>query len=394
MLKKLIMIICAAAVCFSCLGGCINYIPVNPSDSSSGDSGMTPSDDPARTVNVIVADGEEIKKYYDESTATTIARASESVITVIASYSDGKGGTTKKTESGIVLGSAEGSSYVVVAHHLIEGATTVGIYVNGDETAIASTYLGTDPQTDLCVLNVKKELKPAVVAKTLYDSDGNEYSSVGQSVFTVSDTLGKKANIVTKGIICGQNYKYSVGEGKYERYLLTDAFVGSSSTGGGLFSEDGGLLMGVINASIESGGEWKGYVLPIDTVLKVFNEIVSNPEHCVTGRYKLGFAVEDVRTSWGPTESVKFTEVSRDGSFYAGGNGLKTGDLIKAFRLEDDENWTEVGTAEEMYDWFYVRLADRLKVGVTVYFRIERNETRDDIQIKIQQYKYSSVDRY
>lgn len=400
MLKNTILkcVICISLliICLFSLSGCINYIPITPDDSGET-SVIQPSDESGKPVNFVVAKGEDLKEYFGEAFTETVTRASQSVVSVVASYSDGKGGLTKKNASGVVLGSLDDetveSSYIVVPHHLIVGASIVSVFVDGSETAIASTYVGTDPRTDLCVLHIKKKLTPALIGDIPLDDDGNEYPSVGKSVFTIGDALGKKVNIVSKGIICADNYKVSVGEGKYEKYLLTDAFVSSSSSGGGLFSENGGLLMGIINGSIDEGSGWNGFVIPVSTAVKVCKEIIQNDEHCVAGRYKLGFTVEDVRTSWGPTENVKISEVTTDGSFYAGGNGLRAGDLILGFRLGSDTEMITVNSAEEVYNWFYTELADRLKVGERIIFTIKRNGTEDDIAIEIKQYKFSS-DRY
>lgn len=390
-IKKAI-IIGLSLLCLSTFFGCIQYNPIT-SEDSGGSSLIQPSDESGKSVNFVVAKGEQIKEYFGEIFSETANRASESVVSVVASYSDGKGGSTKKYASGVVLGSLEDevdSSYIVVPHYLIVGASAVSVFVQGEEAAIASTYVGTDPQTDLCVLHIRRKLTPAVISETPLDDEGNPYTLVGKSVFTVSDALGKKVNIVSKGIISYDRYMLSVGEGKYEKYLLTDAFVGSGSSGGGLFSENGGLLMGIINGNIDESTGWNGFVLPVETVVKVCTEIIQNSEHCVEGRYKLGFAVEDVRISWGPTENVKISEVATDGSFYANGNGLRAGDLILGFRVGNDEEMITVNSAEEVYDWFYYKLVDRLRVGERIVFAIKRNGTEDDITIEIKQYKFSS----
>lgn len=393
-IKKIerVIIISLVFLCISTFFGCFQYNPIT-SEDSGGASLIQPSDESGKSVNFIVAKGDQIKDYFGESLLETVNRASESVVSVVASYSDGKGGSTKKYASGVVLGSLDDevdSSYIVVPHYLIVGASTVSVFVQGEEAAIASTYVGTDPQTDLCVLNIKRKLTPVVIGETPLDDVGNAYSMVGKSVFAVADALGKKVNIVSKGIISYDKYMLSVGEGKYEKYLLTDVFVGESSSGGGLFSENGGLLMGIINGNIDEGGGWTGFVLPAETVVKVCKEIIQNADHCVEGRYKLGFSVEDVRISWGPTENVKISEVTTDGSFYANGNGLRTGDLILGFKVGNDEEMITVSSAEEVYDWFYVKLVDRLKVGEKIVFAIKRNGTEDDITIEIKQYKFSS----
>jgi len=395
-MKKMKIAACALslAICFAG-AGCINYIPVLPPEANSGSTVVKPSDENAAPVKIITADKDLMDEYFGEELTEIISRVRKSVVSVVATYADGKGGATKRTESGVVMGfideETSGSSFIVISHHLIVGASSLIVYADGDESAIAPRLVGTDPQTDLCVLKIDKKIEPAFLCDLPVDEETGEslYSSVGKSVLTVADTLGINMNVVSRGIISAENYRYSVGEGKYEPYYLTDAYVGEYSSGGGLFSENGGMLMGIINGSITEGG-WRGFVLPVSTVRKVCSEIVSNEDHSVSGRYKLGFTVENVSTSWGLSEGVKFTEVSNDGSFFANGNGLRVGDVVKSFKFAEDTVWTDVSLAKDFYNYFYVKLIDKIEVGAEINFRIERNGTQSVITIKIQQYKYFS----
>ena len=121
-------------ICLFSFFGCINYIPITPDDSGET-SVIQPSDESGKSVNFVVAKGEDLKDYFGETFTETVTRASQSVVSVVASYSDGKGGLTKKNASGVVLGSLDDeaveSSYIVVPHHLIVGALTVSVFVAG-----------------------------------------------------------------------------------------------------------------------------------------------------------------------------------------------------------------------------------------------------------------------
>lgn len=393
-IKRIIIGVTVAIIAASCFSGCLIYNPKTSDDSGSGSSVVKPDvNQPGLPVNVVYVDKDQMAEHFNEDLSMTVSRINRSVVTVVATYSDGKGGSVKKSESGVVTGfssdNTEEFSYIVISHHLIVGATSVSVYARGSETALAPRLIGTDPQTDLCVLRVDKKLDPAFICDLPEAEEGGEYSFVGKSVLTVADALGKNVNVVSRGIISAENYFYSVGEGVYESYYLTDAFVGEGSSGGGLFSENGGVLLGIINGKIGASEGWNGFVLPVSTAIKVCSEIINNEEHCVSGRYKLGFAVENVSTSWGLPEDVKFTEVSQDGSFYAKGNGIKVGDVVKSFKIDDGED-IKVTLASDFYDWFYVKLAGQLKVGTNVSLEIERNGTRAVVSFKILQYNYFS----
>lgn len=387
---KKITALTVAALTVLNFGACINYVTPDNGGTSSDISVIRPSGEGALPVNIVTVDKTLMEEYFNAPLSETISRASKSVVTVVASYSDGKGSTVKTSASGVVMGFSEGLdesfSYIVIPHHLIVGASSVSVYEAGSDVALVPNLIGTDPQTDLCVLRVDKKLDPAFLCDEPIGSAGE--SVIGSSVITIASALGNNMLIASRGIVSAENYLYSVGEGKYESYLLTDAYVSAYSSGGGLFSEVGGVLMGIINGSIDAKNGWSGYVLPASTVKDVCKQIVSNEEHYVYGRYKLGFEVEDVRTAWGVPESVKFTDVSTDGSFYGNGSGIKVGDIIKSFKVGENGEWISVNLAQDVYDWFYDKLKDEITVGTVVTFKIERNGTSDDVAVTIQQYKY------
>lgn len=387
---KKIAALTVAALTVLNFGACINYVIPDNGGTSDDISVITPSGEGAIPVNIVTVDKTLMSEYFSAPLAETISRASKSVVTVVASYSDGKGSTVKTSASGVVIGFSESAdvdfSYIVIPHHLIVGASSVSVYEAGSDVVLVPNLIGTDPQTDLCVLRVDKKLEPAILCDEPLGSETQ--STVGSSVITIAGALGNNMLIASRGIVSAENYLYSVGEGKYESYILTDAYVSAYSSGGGLFSEAGGVLIGIINGSIDSKNGWSGYVLPVSTVKDVCYEIVTNKDHYVSGRYKLGFEVEDVRTAWGVPESVKFTDVSTDGSFYGNGSGVKVGDVIKSFKVGEDGEWISVNLAQDVYDWFYDKLKDDIKVGTTITFKIERNGTSDEVAVTIEQYKY------
>lgn len=381
-LKKII----PSALGVICIVGCamfgcdINRRPATDDSESADSSFSRPPYISGSTVNMVSVDDAELSDYLSMPLSEVISRVETGVVSVEVESTGG----TKTYASGVVIGNSEDEkfSYIVISHHIIVGASSVKVYVGKDDkTGYFSTAVGTDPQTDLCVIRIEKKL-PAAAFYT-------EEPLVGTKVLSVADALGNKSVVSSTGIVSMRNYAVDVGEGKYSKYMLTDAYVGTYSSGGGLFTESGGLLIGILRYGLDQKG-WQGYALPAETVKEVCTEIIE--KGYVEGRYKLGFTVENSRTSWGITESIKVTDVSTDGSFYAKGNGLRKDDIIESFFYNDEEKITyEVTKAENLYAYFYdaqYGLAGQLKVGDEITFYIERNGTKMSVKVEILQYDY------
>lgn len=373
--------ICSAIFCAFFAYGCNFYKKPVTDDSTASDSSFSRPADPAvSTVNMVTVSASEASDYLSMPLSEVIARAESSVVSVEVESSGG----TKTHASGVVIGNSDDEkfSYIAISHHIIVGASSVKVYVGKDDkNGYFSSAVGTDPQTDLCVIKIEKKLQPAVFY--------TEEPTAGTRVLSVADALGDKSVLSSSGIVSLCDYPVDTGEGKYTQYLLTDAYVGAYSSGGGLFSETGGFLVGILKHD-SSNKTWQSFALPAATVRDVCAEIIE--KGYVEGRYKLGFTVENSRTSWGITESIKVTDVSTDGSFYAKGNGLRKDDVIESFFYNDEEKITyEITKAENLYGYFYdaqYGLASQIKVGDEITFYIERNGTKMAVKVEILQYDY------
>lgn len=271
------------------------------------------------------------------------------------------------------------ATYIATSHQSVAGAkSVVARYESGGKTLTFSTDdgtlkpVGSDPQTDICVIRVSGKL-PLVA---MYDDE----LYIGEAVAATGTLLADSTLLATRGVLSNVNYLYSAGEGKTVRYLLTDAYVKPSGLGG-LFLERGGFFAGLITTLSELKQTQISAVIPASVVKDVCAEIIKNGY--VPGRYKLGISVTDNRYSWGITTGVEVTDVSQDGSLYAGGDGLKVGDILRSVTI----NGTTYGI-NRAESFLYYLYGENISVGDVLTFAIERGKTQLTISITVVQYNY------
>ncbi len=262
-----------------------------------------------------------------------------SVVKVNVTGSSGSG-----SGSGIVL-SKDGK--ILTNNHVVAGAGDNGsITVNfNDGTTKRATVVGTDPMTDVAVIQAEgvSDLTPAALGKS---SD----LKVGQTVVAVGSPFGLNAT-VTSGIVSALNRPVSVaaeqdtpqapfgGFGQQQQQqgqdlsttypaIQTDAAINPGNSGGPLVDMSGRVVG--INSSIRTASDTSsqggsiglGFSIPIDEVLPIVNQITDKqaPTHA-----RLGVSVTDVGGNT-LTQGAQLRSVENGGA--ADKAGLKNGDVI------------------------------------------------------------------
>jgi S1-C subfamily serine protease len=184
----------------------------------------------------------------------------------VASSENGPGGG-----SGFVL---DEQGYIVTNQHVVDGAENVSIeFASGvrEEAEI----VGEDPSTDVAVVKVDAAeglLEPL----TLGDSST---VGVGEPVIAIGNPLDVGISVTT-GIVSGIGRPIKApNDYTIEDAVQTDAAINPGNSGGPLL-DSRGTVIGV-NAQIasESGGfEGVGFAVPIDTVKKVVEQLITAGE--------------------------------------------------------------------------------------------------------------------
>ncbi len=213
-----------------------------------------------------------------------------------------------------VLVSAEG--HLLTNHHVIRGAERIQVLLADGRTAPADV-VGTDPESDLAVLQVAGSVLPHI---TLAASDGLQ---VGDVVFAIGNPFGV-GQTVTQGIISALG-RSELGLATFENFIQTDAAINPGNSGGALINARGEVIG--INTAIFSqtgGATGIGFAIPGNLAQAVLSDII---EH---GRVIRGWIGVQVLNDGSPGALV--------GDLLPGGPadraGLQPGDRILAMNGE------------------------------------------------------------
>ena len=222
--------------------------------------------------------------------------------------------------SGVII-SQDG--YILTCAHVVSGATSVKVQLNGSDESYDATVVGQDSTSDIAVLKIDATgLTPAVIG----DSDA---LAVGEVAVAVGNPLGTLSNTVTDGIVSALNRQVTVQDNDMT-LIQTDASISPGNSGGGLFNANGELI-GIVNAkSSYSEAEGIGFAIPIDDVMGIISDLIDYGY--VTGAY-MGITVKDndkeAAAQFGlPTDGAYVVDVTPGSS--ADKAGIQSKDLITA----------------------------------------------------------------
>ena len=265
---------------------------------------------------------------------------------------------------------------VITNNHVIQGAEDILVRVNGDEEYEA-TIVGTDPLSDLAVLQIKSERKFQPVK--LGDSDK---ARIGDWVIAIGNPFGL-GGTVTSGIISARNR--NIGMSRYEDFIQTDASINQGNSGGPLFNMDGDVI-GINTAIIgQSGSIGIGFSIPSNNAKIVIDQLIKYGE---TKRGWLGVRIQIVTKEIADAEKLEKPMGALVVSVAEGSpsekGGIKAGDIILEFdgKLINEMKelplivaQTEVGKTVDVRIW-------RSKREVTKKIKLGRLETSEDFNIK------------
>ncbi|HEV3408026.1 MAG TPA: trypsin-like peptidase domain-containing protein [Gaiellaceae bacterium] len=171
--------------------------------------------------------------------------------------------------------------HIVTNAHVVDGADSVEVTFS-DGSSYEARVVGTDPSTDLAVLDVEapaRQLEPL----PLGDSDALR---VGDGVVAIGSPYGLEAT-VTSGIVSALHRRIDAPNGySIAGAIQTDAAINRGNSGGPLLNADAEVVG--VNAQIESaagGNDGVGFAIPSNTVRSVVGQILSTGrvEHAYLG---------------------------------------------------------------------------------------------------------------
>jgi len=265
---------------------------------------------------------------------------------------------------------------VITNNHVIQDAEDILVRVNGDKEYEA-VIIGTDPLSDIAVLQIKSEDKFIPVK-----FGNSDKSRIGDWVIAIGNPFGL-GGTVTAGIISARNR--NIGMTRYEDFIQTDASINQGNSGGPLFNMDGDVIG--INTAIlgQSGSIGIGFSIPSNNAKIVIDQLIKYGE---TKRGWLGVRIQFVTkeiaeaTKLDKPRGALVQSVATESPSEKG--GIKAGDIILEFdgKLINEMKelplivaQTEVGKTVNVKVWRNQReVIKKIKLG--------RLETSEDFNIK------------
>ena len=234
--------------------------------------------------------------------------------------------------SGVIV-SADG--YLLTNNHVVEGANEIEVQL-ADGRQVRARLVGTDPETDLALLQVQLDRLPVIALGDV------RALQVGDVVLAIGNPFNV-GQTVTSGIVSalGRN---RLGLSTFENFIQTDAAINPGNSGGALVDAEGRLIG--INTAIysRSGGSMGiGFAIPVDTARTVMNALLREGQ--VT-RGWIGVEPRDLTPELAASlrlpvqQGVLITGVLQDGPASRG--GIRPGDVVVAIGGAEINNTAEL----------------------------------------------------
>lgn len=238
----------------------------------------------------------------------------------------GGGQVRESLGSGFIV---DAKGYIITNNHVVDKADKIYVKLSTDpdsqDLGRPARVIGTDKATDLAVIKIDANTPLPTVKMGNSDSAqvGDWVEAIG-SPFALSQT-------VTAGIISAKNRTIEPGaQGQFQHFIQTDAAINPGNSGGPLLNMNGEVIG--VNTAIytqSAGYQGIGFAMPANTVVDVYNDLISPSHKVVRGsigiqfRQGLSGAVNRV---YGFKNGVLVQQVQPGGPADKG--GIKPGDII------------------------------------------------------------------
>ena len=189
--------------------------------------------------------------------------------------------TEQSLGSGVVVDATRG--YILTNNHVVGGADDITVTLQ-DGRNFKGTLIGTDPDTDVAVVQIK-----AGGLQALPMADSSKLQ-VGDFVVAVGDPFGL-GQTVTSGIVSALG-RSGLGGTNYQNFIQTDASINPGNSGGALVNLRGQLVgINTMIFSPSGGNVGIGFAIPSNLAAGVMQQLVA---HGKVERGTLGLQSQDI----------------------------------------------------------------------------------------------------
>ena len=297
------------------------------------------ADDSATVVRQVTvgADAEQAANSTTSSISDIYKRTYKSVVEITVSSTADASPLRRRRRTQQAQGSGfvyDDQGHVITNQHVVDGARSVKVTFWNGKTYDA-TVVGTDPSTDVAVLDVDA---PASVLEPLSFADSSKLE-VGDGVVAIGSPFGLEQT-VTSGIVSALHRQItSPNDFAIDDAIQTDAAINHGNSGGPLLDMSGRVVGVTSQIESESGGnDGVGFAVSSNTVKRIAAALISDGS--VDHAY-LGVATEDSTSPVG----AAITAV-RSGTPAAEAD-LAAGDVVTAV---DGEHVSSADALRELMD--------------------------------------------
>ena len=297
---------------------------------------------------VTVGAGAEPTASSTSSVAAIYKRSRKAVVEITVS------GSQQSQGSGFVYDTA---GHVITNQHVVDGAQSVQVTF-ADGTSYDATVVGSDPSTDLAVLDVDAPVS-ALAPLALADSSQLE---VGDGVVAIGSPFGLEQTVTT-GIVSALHRQITApNDFAIADAIQTDAAINHGNSGGPLLDLDGKVVGVTSQIESESGGnDGVGFAISSNTVEKIAHALIADGsvDHAYLGvatgssTSPVGAGITTVRTGTPAADA-----------------GLAAGDVVTAV------NGTKVRSSDDLR-----ALIDARKPGEQVTLTVSRNGATKTLRV-------------
>lgn len=258
----------------------------------------------------------------NSGSSTRTAQATQSqMVGVVDIYTKLKYERAAAAGTGMVI---DPDGYVLTNNHVIEGSTTIRVVVISSGKTYTATVVGTAPTEDIAVL----KLANASGLQTANLGDSNSIK-VGDAVTGVGNAGGSGGvPSAAAGTIRSLNETITASDEsgtdseKLSGVIVTDAPIQSGDSGGPLFNAKDEVIG--IDTAASTSGRTAGFAIPINSAMKVAQEIRSGIETSVIHIGYPAFLGVGVKNAAGRGALIQSTEPGLP----ADKAGIVAGDVI------------------------------------------------------------------
>jgi serine protease Do len=220
--------------------------------------------------------------------------------------------------------------HILTNYHVVGGADKIMVLL-ADGKQYKAKVIGTDPKTDLAVIQISADGSLPYV--TFGDSDK---INVGDWVVAIGEPRGLDQT-VTQGIISAKHRQGIMDPSNYQDYLQTDAAINPGNSGGPLLNLQGQVIG--VNAAIEStsgGFQGIGFAIPSNMAVHIANTLIAQGK---VERGWLGVSIQDLTPALAKSFDLSNTKGALIAQVLKGGPadkaGLERGDVVISFAGKD-----------------------------------------------------------